>query len=350
MAQKGSPSVVPAQNTPPPAGAAQNAASAAPINQTGAPSTATLQAPSDTSTPVAVHREPPPAAPDLRAAPKDFVENKTVVIPQTGERALRASGAWDATVNPAAMGNDGRVIFTYGAGMPVVVCAPLRICVVELEQGEHMLSAPNIGDSVRWDVSLETSGSGGQDTELLILKPRDTGLDTSLFIPTDRRSYYIHLVSKSGAYTPMVAFDYPEDDRAKIEKNILREQQQRQTEVSPITAPVEALFYDYEIKGKSPFRPVRVIDDGAKTYIEMSPESAHRDLPTLVIEGPGGNELVNYRVKDNYYIVDRLFDKAALLLGAGKHTEKVEIIRQQTLARSKGTTVTSSDKSGKGSY
>jgi type IV secretory pathway VirB9-like protein len=39
--------------------------------------------------------------------------------------------------------------------------------------------------------------------------------------------------------------------------------------------------------------------------------------------------MVNYRVKDNIYIVDRLFDRAALLLGVGKHQTKVEIVREQ---------------------
>jgi type IV secretion system protein VirB9 len=344
--QNGAPSLPMAQNVAPSVQPTQNGASSA--AQSGVPSAAALQAPSDSAAAVAVHRDPPPASADLHA-PKDFVENKTVAMPLTGERALRASGAWDATVNPAAMGKDGRVIFAFGGGMPVVVCAPLRVCIIELEHGEHMSAAPHIGDAVRWDVSLESSGSGDQDTQLIVLKPREVGLDTSLFIPTDRRSYYIRLLSKSGAYTPMVAFEYPEDDEAKMQKAILREQQLRQSQVSPVTAPVDALFYDYEIKGNSSFRPLRVMDDGAKTYIEMSPQNAHRDLPTLVIEGPGGNELVNYRVKDNYYIVDRLFDKGALLLGEGKHTEKVEIIRQQKLARAKTSQSTSTGKPVDGS-
>ena len=65
--------------------------------------------------------------------------------------------------------------------------------------------------------------------------------------------------------------------------------------------------------------PVHVMDDGAKTYIQMPVETIHRELPVLVVRGPSGSEMVNYRVKDNMYIVDRLFDRAALLLGSGKH-------------------------------
>jgi type IV secretion system protein VirB9 len=77
------------------------------------------------------------------------------------------------------------------------------------------------------------------------------------------------------------------------------------------------------------------MDDGAKTYIQMPIETIHRELPVLVIKGPTGSEMVNYRVKDNMYIVDRLFDRAALLLGSGKHQTKVELLRKAELSSGK---------------
>ena len=80
---------------------------------------------------------------------------------------------------------------------------------------------------------------------------------------------------------------------------------------------------------------MHVMDDGAKTYIQMPIETIHRELPVLVVKGPNGSEMVNYRVKDNTYIVDRLFDRAALLLGSGKHQVKVELIRQAVVGGGK---------------
>lgn len=284
---------------------------------------------SETRSPDVAHRDPRAAE---RGAPQHFVEKKNPVVPQTGESALKASGAWNATVNPVALGSDGRVVFTYGSGMPVVVCAPLRVCVIELERGEHVVSPPYIGDSVRWDVSMESSGNDSQEMPLIILKPRDISLDTSLFVATDRRTYYIRLMSKPGSYTPMVAFEYPEENEAKMRTIVRQEQARKLAEVSAVSKPIESIFYSYEIKGHGAFKPIRVMDDGTKTYIQMPPENVHRELPTLVIQGPSGKELVNFRVRDNYYIVDRLFDRAELLLGSGKHTQKVEIIRQGKLA------------------
>ena len=41
----------------------------------------------------------------------------------------------------------------------------------------------------------------------------------------------------------------------------------------------------------------------------------------------GKGEMTNYRVREQTYIVDRLFDRANLVLGSGKKTQKVEISR-----------------------
>jgi type IV secretion system protein VirB9 len=56
----------------------------------------------------------------------------------------------------------------------------------------------------------------------------------------------------------------------------------------------------------------------------------NRQAPAFVILGQDGKgELVNYRVKDQLYVVDRLFDHAQLILGSGKKAQKVEISRER---------------------
>lgn len=77
-------------------------------------------------------------------------------------------------------------------------------------------------------------------------------------------------------------------------------------------------------------RPLRVFDDGARTFIQMPVEIQHREAPVLfVIGNDGKGEMTNYRVKEQTYIVDRLFDRANLVLGTGRKTQKVEITRGQ---------------------
>jgi type IV secretion system protein TrbG len=77
-------------------------------------------------------------------------------------------------------------------------------------------------------------------------------------------------------------------------------------------------------------KPVRVFDDGEKTFIQISRETQTREAPVLVVLGSNGKqEMVNYRVKGDMYIVDRLFDRAELILGTGKKAQKVEIERER---------------------
>ena len=51
-------------------------------------------------------------------------------------------------------------------------------------------------------------------------------------------------------------------------------------------------------------------------------------MPPLFVIGPaGGSELVNYRARQNYYVVDRLFAAAELRLGDKDSERRVRIVR-----------------------
>ncbi|MDE2074966.1 MAG: TrbG/VirB9 family P-type conjugative transfer protein, partial [Alphaproteobacteria bacterium] len=57
-------------------------------------------------------------------------------------------------------------------------------------------------------------------------------------------------------------------------------------------------------------------DDGTHVYIEFPARIDQGEAPPLFVVDPKGNDaLVNYRVRGNYYIVDRLFAAAELRLG-----------------------------------
>lgn len=264
--------------------------------------------------------------------PKDFNPSKDVALPKAAQEALAVGQAWMSEKHTPAPGKDGRVLYTYGAGLPTVVCAPLRVCVVELEPGEKLVGEPHIGDAVRWIIAPAGAGQADSVTPMVVLKPKQAGLDTNLLLTTDRRAYYLRLISKPEEYLARVAFAYPEDEVRKWQVHLAREEQRRKQEreavqVSPVES-LENLYFDYRIESINPhIRPVRVVDDGTKTFIQMTPDAAHREAPVLVVIGPDGPEMVNYRVKGDMYIVDRLFERGALILGVGKKAQRAEIIR-----------------------
>lgn len=263
---------------------------------------------------------------------KDLSSKPDIPLSQPAIEAVRVSERWRGeNISPIA-GADGRVIYNFGAGLPTVVCAPLRVCMIELQSGEKLEGEPQIGDSVRWNISPALYGNGDQATPIIVLKPQMAGLDTNLLITTDRRAYYLRLISKAQDYIARVAFQYPPDQKWQEQEAQLRQRERpekRAVDGIPAMIAVEKLNFDYKVSGTNEhLRPTRVFDDGAKTYIQMPQEMQNREAPILLIIGSDGKgEMSNYRVRQQTYIVDRVFDRAELVLGSGKKTQKVEIAR-----------------------
>src|SRR5205085_11750828 len=74
------------------------------------------------------------AAPDLKEVPKDFHVRTDVPLTPTAQEAVRVSEKWRGEKLAPAAGSDGRVMYAYGAGLPMIVCAPLRVCTWALGQ------------------------------------------------------------------------------------------------------------------------------------------------------------------------------------------------------------------------
>jgi P-type conjugative transfer protein TrbG len=273
--------------------------------------------------------------PEESVAPTGLQLKTDVPLDATALEAVQVSQKWRDEKAATAAGSDGRVMYTFGAGLPTIVCAPLRVCMIELQAGEKIEGEPQVGDSIRWNISPAVYGTGDQSTAVIVLKPHVSGLDTNLLVTTDRRAYYLRLISKPEEYVARVAFQYPDDDNAeKWRQHRLElknaEQQKEVPRTLPALVTAARMNFGYKVTGGTEhIRPLRVFDDGAKTYIQMPSELQHREAPALVVLGTDGKgEMTNYRVQERTYIVDRLFDHAQLVLGSGKKAQKVEIIRE----------------------
>ena len=96
----------------------------------------------------------------------------------------------------------------FGSTLPTIVCAPLYVCDLALQEGEAVNDL-NVGDSVRWKITPATQGAGDTLITHVMIKPTDVGLVTNLVITTNRRTYIVKLVSRERDWMPRVAFDYP---------------------------------------------------------------------------------------------------------------------------------------------
>ncbi len=252
------------------------------------------------------------------------------------EQAGLTYGEQSATSGSAPVaGANGLITFPYGVNQISIVCAPLHVCDVALQPGEQVNSV-NVGDNVRWSIEPALTGSGADEVQHVIIKPREVGLDTSLVVATNRRAYYLRLRSHKTRYMPQVAFSYPED--AAVKFDLLKARQQREVKEKTIpqtTDYLPKLSFEYDVSGQAAWKPVRVYNDGARTVIEMPSTITQTEAPILLLVRKEGGlfteaeeVLVNYSLQGHRYIVDTIFEKAVLVAGVGSHQDRVTIQRR----------------------
>ncbi|MBV5634654.1 P-type conjugative transfer protein TrbG [Pseudomonas aeruginosa] len=253
--------------------------------------------------------------------------------PEPADEKVRVSRAnQEARVAPTREGYVNAIqVWPYSDGaLYQVYAAPGRVTVIALQAGEELVTVA-AGDTVRWVVGDTSSGTGDALRVNVLVKPIRLGLKTNLVITTSRRTYLIELTSTERAWMASVSWDYPKDRMLAL---------QRQAQAAQETAPVdtglslEKIRFRYAISGsKPPWQPLRAFDDGEKVYIQFPAGIAQGELPPLfVIGAQGDGQLVNYRFRSPYYIVDRLFGAAELRLGGDKG-DMVRIERTDGVAR-----------------
>ncbi len=189
--------------------------------------------------------------------------------------------------------------------------APGQVTDIALEPGES-LSAISAGDTVRWAVGDTASGSGTSRQVHVMVKPFAAGLTTNLVILTDKRTYHLQLASTEHTTMAALSWSYPQE--ALIAAKSAAEQGPPAIDSG---LQVDDLKFHYAMSGDNPpWKPVRVFDDGRKVYIQFPDHIDRGEAPPLFVVGQDGqSELVNYRMRGNFYIVDRLFSTAELRLG-----------------------------------
>lgn len=228
---------------------------------------------------------------------------------------------------------DGFIRFAYNPGqMPIVKTVPFQETVISLEPGERFTNISS-GDPGRWSYAMAVSGTGSRQQQNILVKPTASNLSTNMVVTTDRRIYNLRLLSGSEQSLPTraVSFWYPDAMVAAVNSQIKNEDSQAADLVSHVD--LSKVDFKYQVKSQGfnshySWQPTRVFDDGTHTYIQFPEGIRSTDMPALFISSKDGNgqELVNYRSKPPYFVVDRLFDNAVLVKGIGSHAQTVSIV------------------------
>lgn len=258
-----------------------------------------------------------------------------VALPTLEAAAIEQAKIWQTTgTAKPILGDDGVILYPFGQYMPVMVCAILRSCVIDLEPGE-VVTGIKPGDKVRWKFSQVKSGAGETEQAHIVVKPVDEGIETNVAVSTNRRLYDILLRSEKGGSSTFIhrmGFYYPADLVGEWQAAD-QAQKTRDAEVIDTIGMVDPAKLNFRYSWKSnryakrqPMSPIRVFDNGSQTYIQMDPKIRSYEAPALMVKSASGEwQIVNYRVIHDYYKVDRLFEDALLVIGQGRKAAKVEI-------------------------
>jgi type IV secretion system protein VirB9 len=178
---------------------------------------------------------------------------------------------------------------------------------IEFEDGET-IETISMGDATGW--LLSPVGNR------LFVKPVDQDATTNMTLITNRRTYLMELHAREAA-----AID--DEEMVFIMRFIYPGQVAESQAVSTYmdSVPIEDALenpekynFAYTISGPDRLSPIRIFDDGEFTYFEFRDKNA--DIPAFFLVDSMGNEsIINYRMRGNYVVVERVGGKFTLRYG-----------------------------------
>lgn len=179
-----------------------------------------------------------------------------------------------------------------------VEAAPGYQVMIALAPDEQIQNVA-VGDSTAWQVVASPSGN------MLFVRPTAGGISTNMTVITSARFYAFDLVPANGSPPYEIRFRYPPEPGADAGAT-----------ASDATAAVGM----YRMGGARALWPVRMHDDGIKTYIDWPPDVA---LPAVfVIDDYGRERLANGNMRGGLYVIDSVHE--ALLFRIDRKTARAK--------------------------
>jgi len=268
-------------------------------------------------------------------APLVVIDDKAVAknfkLVYGNDRAVEAAFKQYAKTGKAPnIKTDGFERFAYSnMNQPIINCMPFQETIITLQAGEKFTSITS-GDPQNLSYMVAVSGSStGTETQQVLVKPGLSKMSTNLVIATDKRVYNILIVvgASKNKVTRNVAFWYPDDMTASINQKI---EKQNDVDMNAERTPqldLSKANFNYKISGDEPsWTPVRVFDDGKRTWIELPKGADNKSLPSILVQSASGQDTkYNQAFYSPYIIVDGIFGQAKLIQGVGSNQVEVDI-------------------------
>lgn len=233
------------------------------------------------------------------------------------ERYYGTAATRNFLVNPGGQGSDvsytqdainsqgnSTMVFSYSPNqLYKIYCRMGFITDLVFKKGET-INYVGGGDTAGWSIS-KTSVDG---VEHLLVKPVVETGTTNFFIATDKHTYQL-IVNSSDWYNPMVKWVYGQEAMAD---NLLEKKKNERIVTGKVNVSnITDMDFNYIASGNGN-KPELIFSDGEKTYLKFK-NIKNKQVPIFIREKNRKEmSLVNYTVKDNYYIIDKVFDVAQL--------------------------------------
>ena len=163
----------------------------------------------------------------------------------------------------------------------------------------------SLGDSLAWMINP----TGNR----IFLKPIDQMATTNMTVITDKHTYHFELHAeetddiRADSMVFVMRFIYPDADMATINVSGF-------DDMPDIYNEPELYNFNYTLRGSERVSPLRIFDDGEFTYFEFKQKNA--EVPAFfLVDGLGNEELVNFRTRGDYIIVERVHSRFTLRSG-----------------------------------
>ena len=207
-----------------------------------------------------------------------------------------------------------RTVYEYSPDVVFEVhVSPLQMSVVQFQRGEYPVSY-DLSD-LRWEIAI--AGESGP-FDYLTIKAKDAGLESGLFVATNKRSYYF-VLKTSEVHMPLVSFSNAK--RAARPKRVVTKKPKRPTPPKPkqptqMTPRVVNTHY-MASENTLLWNPTAMFDDGTFTYISFSDEV--QELPGFWKKVGEEYELVNTTVSPqnkHVLVIKEIFEHGILKIKA----------------------------------
>lgn len=212
-----------------------------------------------------------------------------MLMPEAASQVRPQPGVGDARMQTVDYRRDQVVEIEAAPGYQVVIAlAP-----------DEQIQNVAIGDSGAWQVVANQSGN------MLFVRPTAGGISTNMTVITSARFYAFDLVPANGTPPYEIRFRYPPEPG---------------TDAGAMASDAAAAVGMYRMGGTRALWPVRMHDDGIKTYIDWPPDVA---LPAVfVIDDYGRERLANGNMRGGLYVIDSVHD--ALLFRIDRKTARAK--------------------------